>query len=476
MKTVKRRTFIKKSMLVSAGVALGAPAYIKGYAQQQPSDIVNVAVAGINDRGGLYGGSGHTANYTKIKESRVVALCDPVDYLFPKAIKDIEDLGGPKPKTVEDFRNLLDDKEIDAISIASPGYWHALMSIWACQAGKDVYVEKPVSWSIDEGRKMVQAARKYNRIMQAGVNRRSNRVSLKAIELLRDGVIGDIYMGRYTVYRSRDSIGRVKDSPVPKGVNWDLFRGPAPMIPFNENHFLYKWHWYWDTSTTEFGNNGIHGIDRVRQAMNKNEHPVKVACCGGFYAYDSDQEVPNLEVATFEYADGSIIELEVRSLPTPGDTQGLLWLGTKGYAMLGNSFEAFVTGEKPVAARTGQNPPVSATGGRGSRGAPEPTLVITNEDLPVDTRRDELSKARIEYHFQNFIDCVKSRKVEDLEADILEGHLSTSLCHLGNTAYRTGRKLTFDGKTEKYVNDKEANTYLARPGGGRKPFNIPDKV
>src|SRR5450759_380947 len=153
-------------MVVSAGLAAGAPAYIKGFAQNKPSDVINVAVVGINGRGGLYGGSGHIASFTKIKNSRVVAICDADENLFPKAIADIENLGGAKPKTVVNFRDLLDDKGIDAISIATPGYWHALMTIWACQAGKDVYVEKPLSYNILEGRKMVQAARKYNRIVQ----------------------------------------------------------------------------------------------------------------------------------------------------------------------------------------------------------------------------------------------------------------------------------------------------------------------
>jgi predicted dehydrogenase len=246
MKTEKRRTFIKRSMMASAGVVLG-PAYIKGYIQQKPSEVINVAVIGLHDRGGLYAGSGHTANYTKMKETRVAAICDCVESLFPNAIKDIEDLGGARPKTYVDYRDMLKDKDIDVVSIAAPDYWHALMTINACQAGKDVYVEKPISYNIDEGRKMVQAARKYNRIVQAGTERRSNRLTRKAIQMLREGVIGDIYMGRGIVYRLRPNIGKKPDSEVPKGVNWDLFRGPAPMIPFNENHFLYNWHWYWET-------------------------------------------------------------------------------------------------------------------------------------------------------------------------------------------------------------------------------------
>jgi predicted dehydrogenase len=450
MKKENRRNFIKKTMVVSAGLTAGAPAYIKGFMQNKPSDVINVAVAGINDRGGLYGGSGHTANFTKIKKSRVVAICDVDENLFPKAIADIEALGGEKPKTFADFRRMLESKEIDAVAIATPDHWHALMTIWACQTGKDVYVEKPLSYNLVEGRRMVQAARKYNRIVQTGTQHRANRLSQKSIQLLMEGVIGDIYMGRGTVYRHRPSIGRVADSPVPAGVNWDMYRGPAPMIPFNRNHFHYSWHWYWDTATGEFGNNGVHAMDRIRMAMKKDIHPVKISCCGGFYGWDSDQEVPNLQVATFEYDDGKIMELEVRSLFTPEES-GLAFFGTKGYAILGNSFQTFMGPKR------------------------EPGLNITAKDLEADPMWDDLGTARIDYHFVNFLDCVRSRKWQDLLADVNEGHMSSAMMHLGNIAYLTGRKLIFNGQTEKFVNDPEADSYLSRKEY-RKPYLLPEEV
>ncbi len=447
MKSLKRRGFIKRSMVVSAGMAIGAPAYIKGFAQTKPSDIINVAVAGVNDRGGYYGGSGHAANYTKIKNSRVVSICDPDENVFPKVIADIEKLGGPKPSTVVDFREMLENKDIDAVSVASPDYWHALHTIWACQAGKDVYVEKPLSYNIVEGRKMVQAARKYNRVVQVGTQHRSNPITQKAIQLLHEGVIGDIYMGRATVYRHRPSIGRVENSPVPEGVHWDLYRGPAPMIPFNRNHFHYNWHWYWDTATGEFGNNGVHGMDRIRMGMKKDVHPTKISCVGGFFAQDSDQNVPNLQVATFEYDDGKIMEMEVRSLFTPSE-EGLLFFGSEGYLQLGgNSFETFLGPKKEA--------------GPG----------LSSQDLEVN----EYRKAGIETHFMNFLDCVRSRRWQDLIADVNEGHMSTSMMLMGNIAYRTGRKLTFDGKTERFINDDDANSYLTRQEY-RKPYLLPGEV
>jgi predicted dehydrogenase len=447
MKTVKRRTFIKKSVMAAA-MTVGAPAYIKGYMQNKPNETVNVAVIGMNGIGRT-----HYRNFSGIQNCRVAAICDCVDYLLPGASEQITKLGGTKPKEYTDYRKLLNDRDIDAVSVATPDYWHALMTINACQAGKDVYCEKPISYNIDEGRKMVQAARKYNRMVQVGLQNRSNRVFHEAVRLLGEGVIGDVYMGRGTVYGHRASIGRKPNSDIPGGVNWDLFRGPAPMIPFNENRFLYNWHWYWDTSTGEFGNNGVHAMDRIRAGMQINGHPVRISCSGGFYAWDSDQEVPNLQIATFEYDNGAIMELQVRSLYTPRDQDGLLWLGTKGYAVLGgNGFQVF------------------------PERAQEPSMTVTSQDVQIDTRQADYASAGVNFHWVNFIDAVRSRNYKDLNADILEGHLSTAQMHLGNIAYLTGRKLEFDGKTERFVNDGGANSYLTRREGGRKPFNIPSEI
>ena len=446
MKTENRRRFLKKSVVVTAGIAAGAPAYIKGYSQVKPSDKINVAVAGIRSRG-----KNHIENFIKINDSRVVAICDVDENLFAGTTLQIEKLGGDKPKIFNDFRKMLEDKSIDVISIATPGYWHALQTIWACQAGKDVYVEKPVSYNILEGRKMVQAAGKYERIVQVGMQRRANRAFQQGVRLLQEGAIGDIYMGRGLVYRHRASIGRVADSPVPAGVNWDLYRGPAPMIPFNKNHFHYNWHWYWDTSTSEFGNNGIHVMDRIRMAMKIDTHPSKISCRGGFYGWDSDQEIPNLEVAIFQYDDGKVLELEVRSLFTPGEEGSMMLFGTKGYALLGNGVSTFIGTEK------------------------KPGPKFSESDLKPEPRWDEFVKAGVDYHFVNFLDCVKSRKKQDLIAEIGEGHLSTAMMHLGNIAYRTGRTLTFDGKSEKFINDDDANTYLTRKEY-RKPYVLPEVV
>lgn len=452
MDNINRRGFLKRSGMVSAGLTFGAPAFIKGFAQKKPSDTVNAAVAGIRSRGGYYyGGSGHTANYTKIKNSRVAAICDIDENLFPQAVADIEKLGGDKPKTVVDFRDLLDDKDIDAVSISTPDHWHALQTIWACQAGKDVYVEKPISYTIDEGRKMVEAARKYNRVVQTGTNSRSDRLIQKAIQLLHDGVIGDIYMGRATVFGFRPNIGRVKDSPIPEGVHWDLFLGPAPYRPFNENRFHYKWHWFWDTSTTEFGNNGVHSADLIRWGMNKHVHPVKIHSNGGFYVWDSDQEIPNIQIGTFEYDDGKIIEVEVRSIYTnyeEGDRNSVFFYGSKGWMHLSHEEGYKVFNERDR----------------------EPSQSMS----PKELEPDEYDKAEITGQFANFIDCVKSRRWQDLYTDIAEGHLSTAMMLMGNISYRTGRKLTFNPHSERFIDDDDANSYLTREY--RYPYAVPKEV
>lgn len=218
-------------------------------------------------------------------------------------------------------------------------------------------------------------------------------------------------------------------------------------------------------------------MDIIRQGMNIREHPSKIACCGGFFAYnkESDQNIPNFQVATFEYASGQILELEVRSLPTPNEPWGNLWLGTKGYATMQNGFQVYLS-DNGKATVDGQAGTAAFSTGRQQDRSGKPSISITDADLEPDTRRAEIQKAGIDFHFQNFVDCVKSRNNKDLIADIEEGHISTAMMHMGNTAYRTGRKLVFDGKAEKYVHDKEANSYLSRPDGGRKPYNIPSQV
>lgn len=450
MKTIRRRDFISKSAGTTGGIFV-APAYIKNLVTKSPNERVNVAVVGISGERprvrGIIRGRGivHIRNYAKIPNVMLTTLCDVDERLFPNVMAEAESLYGARPKTVVDFRKLLEDKDIDAVSICTPDHWHALQTIWACQAGKDVYVEKPVCYNISEGRKMVQAARKYNRIVMGG-QLRSSKAAKEAIKFIHEGKLGKLYMAKGIVYRYRSSIGHVKDSPVPDGVNWDLWLGPAPYRPFNENRFHYTWHWFWDTSTTEFGNNGVYRMNFARWALNKNTHPVKIHCTGGFFGQDSDQEVPNIMHASYEYDDGMIIQNEVRCLPTntegiPGPHNVFIYSDIGWMTLSESGFNTFF----------------------GDKNEPGPSL--SENDIPEEERGNVWS---------NFIGCVRSRRLEDLDCDIQEGFMSTALGHLGVISYRTGRKLIFNPDTEKFVDDKEADSYLTRKY--RSPYLMPENI
>jgi predicted dehydrogenase len=414
-----------------------------------PNDRINIAVAGIRSRG-----LEHCRQFSRMNNVRVTTICDVDERLFPKAVTEVETISGHKPKTVVDFRDLLDMKEIDAIAIATPDHWHALQTIWACQAGKDVYVEKPVSFTIEEGRKMVEGARKYNRIVQVGMQSRSNPVAIEAIKLLQEGKLGKIYMARGVYFGPRDSIGHKNDETIPEGVDWDLFLGPAPYRPFNENRFHYNWHWFWDTGTTDLGNNGVHIMDKARWGVGKRMHPKRIHCMGGYYIFDSDQETPNTQAAIYEYDDGTILQCEIRNLYTNLEQEtvvGNFFYGSEGWMHLkGSEFKTYF--------------------GRNNEAGP----AMSNDGAGTDPLDRAAVSKNIDPHFVNFVDCVRSRRWQDLNADIAEGHLSTAVCHLGNIAYRTGKKLTFNSYSEEFIDDNDANTYLTRQY--RHPYVLPEKI
>jgi predicted dehydrogenase len=455
MESTNRRAFVKSAALAAA------PAVQSGWAQRSPNEQINLGVVGFRGRG-----RDHYRAFAKVPNVRVKYLCDIDERLFPDAVAEVEKLGGTRPETIVDIRKLLEKKDLDAISIATPDHWHALQTIWACQAGKDVYVEKPVCHNLREGRKMVEASRKYNRMVQAGLNRRSERRNKAGVRFVQEGSFGAAYRAKAVVYRGRTSIGRVQESSIPKGVNWDLFLGPAPYKPYTLNRFHYGWHYFWDTATTEVGNNGVHAIDLVRWTLGKKVHPVKITCVGGLFADQSDQETPNVQNATFEYADGTLVELEVTTLPSPsfgGVQMGEFFYTPRGYITSANRWTT-VLGE--FTPRNTPDPPSGVSNRLNNLSFPQiaykPGPAIPDIDAP------EVS------HFQNFIDCVRSRKRENLNCEILEGHMSTSLCHLANIAFRTGRKLTFDPAKEVFPGDAEANRYLTRVY--REPYVVPDQV
>jgi predicted dehydrogenase len=439
---MNRRGFLRKSAAITLAVgglrasaqeptkresaALAAP-------RRGPNEEIRMAVLGIRGQG-----SEHIKWYAGMKNVRVVTICDVDENLFAERVKLV---GERPPKTETDLRRVLDDKDVDCVSIAMPNQWHALAAIWACQAGKDVYVEKPMSYNIFEGRKLIEAARKYNRIVQVGTQIRANKGRQQAMKLLREGLLGDLYMARAYIYNLRDSIGRKDDCPVPKGVHYDLWLGPAPERPFNPNRFHYQWHWNWEYGNGEIGNNGPHLTDLIIEGLNKQEElPVKIASHGGRYVWNDQGETPNIQVTNYQYADGTVVTLDVRNLRSNdecGGKEGIIFYGAKGYLVLlnGSNYTSVVDGKA--------GPSGSGTGAH-----------------------RELA--------QNFFDVVRSRKPEDLLTRAEYGHVGAALCHLGNISYRLGRSVEFDPRTETFPNDPKANAMLRREY--RKPFIVPEQV
>ncbi len=455
MESLNRRSFIKKSAAVSAGVMAGMPFAARAREHKSANDTINVAVIGIHNRG-----KAHYEALSKIPGVKITTLCDIDQRLFAEGVSEVEKLTGYKPGTETEFRKILDNKDIHAVTIATPNHWHALMTIWACQAGKHVYVEKPVSHTLLEGRKMVEAARKYNRVVQVGTQGRSNVNTIATIKFINEGGLGDIYMAKGLCFKPRASIGHTPNGQVPEGVNWDAFLGPAPYRPFNENRFLYKWHWFWDTGNGDLGNQGPHQMDIARWALNKYEHPVRIHAMGNYFVWDSDQETPNVQHVEFEYSDGKLLQFEVRGLGTnsEGDMRiGNLVYGSKGWMNIDNED----SGKSQVMMAD-----VNLLPSGFSSYKETPGKLFYNDD---PANRDSVLN-----NFKNFIDCVKTGKWQDLHGDILEGHMSTSLCHLGNIATRLKRTLHFNPEAEKFVNDPEADSYLTRMY--RAPYLLPDNV
>ena len=383
-------------------------------------------------------------------------LCDIDQRVLPKPLKDLEQASGQQARAETDIRLVLDDKDIDAISIATPNHWHSLATIWACQAGKDVYVEKPASHNIHEGRKMVEAARKYNRIVQTGSQTRSAEIGRAAMDFIHSGKLGEIYMVKCVVFRPRENIGRGRISAVPEGGGYDLWLGPAPWRPFNENRFHYNWHWFWDTGNGETGNNGYHYTDMARWTLQKYEHPRKINSVGGFFAFDSEQETPNTQRSSMEYADGKIVQLKVRGLYTNHDADfnmDMLFFGSDSWMRLKREGEAWAT-------FFGRND--------------EPGLRMDEERNNSHPDAMKIRGSGGAAHFENFIRAVRSHDRNDLTADILESHLSASMCHLCNIAYRTGRTVVFDSEAELFEADDEANALARRKY--RYPFILPENV
>jgi len=397
------------------------------------NDILRVGVVGVHGRG-----MEHIEGFGHLKDVRITAICDIDQNVIGSAKHEIEQLYGNSPRYYQDIRRLLDDKEIDAISVATTNHWHALATIWACQAGKDVYVEKPVSHNVTEGRRMVEVARKQNRIVQTGTQLRSHKGMQDAMAFIHSGQLGKVYMAKGLCYKPRGSIGHKPDGPVPAGVDYNLWLGPAPERPFNPNRFHYNWHWFWDYGNGDLGNQGIHQMDVARWGLNKHEFPKAVLASGGRFGCSDDGQTPNTLHVSYEFDDCEL-QFEVRGLATNDELEvkiGDIFYGTEGILAV----TSYINWQTYLGPKLEKGP--GGTGGGD--------------------------------HFANFVKAVKSRDHTLLAADIEEGHLSSAYCHLGNIAYRLGRKLYINPANESFIADPEADSLLTRKY--RQPFVVPAKV
>ncbi|NUM77374.1 Gfo/Idh/MocA family oxidoreductase [candidate division KSB1 bacterium] len=406
-KQVTRREFLRQSLVAGAAVGAGLRSFsVSSYNRiVGANNDIRVAVVGHRIKG-----ADHIDVFRNLPGVRVAALCEVDDELLARESQKFKDRN-ETVKTYRDVRRLLDDKEIDAVVIATPNHWHALMGIWACQAGKDVYVEKPVSHNIWEGRQLVEAARKYQRIVQSGMQNRSDVGFAEAAAYLQAGNLGKVLWAHSVWYGERQSIGRVdQPQPIPANIDYNLWTGPAPLTPLMRKQLHYDWHWFWETGSGEMGNWGPHQIDDCRFAMNLAGLPRRVMSFGGRFVFDDNAETPNTHIAILDYAAAPVI-IEIRNLPAAAGQRMMDHL--RG-VRVGNIIQC----EHGYFA-----------GGRGGGWA-------------YDNNGNKLKQFAGDgggTHQANFIAAMRSRKPDELRAEILKGHISSLLCHVANISYRVGK-------------------------------------
>lgn len=461
---LNRRDFLSGG--AASGVVLLAGAKVLG-----ANNRVRIAICGLHGRGG-----DHLKNFSKIENVEIAALCDVDESVLRQRSAQMEKMGLAKPSTFTDVRKLLEDKSIDAISIATPNHWHSLMAIWACQAGKDVYVEKPCSHNLWEGRQLVKAAQRYKRIVQHGTQIRSATAAREMVQKMKDSYLGEVYMARGLCFKWRDTIGHAPEQAVPAGVDYDLWMGPAPVRPFSMNRFHYNWHFNWTYGNGDIGNQGVHQMDVARWGMGLT-FPNKVSAMGGHFMFDDDQQTPNDLNCSFQFdlpeGKRKVINFEVRHWITNHEAE----IGT---VALGSPEPKRSTGQPKLGPLAGGHNTVGNIfyGSKGylSTGDEDATTFVSW--LGRDQEEQPAIKGGVENdHFKNFIECVMSRNAAGLNAPIEEGHISCALIHLANASYRLGRTLNFDPETQQVIGDDEAN-HLLRDGdrGYRSPFTIPEDV
>jgi len=443
---MNRRQFLKRSA-VAVAAAVPAAASLKAVGA---NERVVLGFMGIRGRGSYL-----MQEFAKRDDVEIRYLADCDTRTFKNRAKQLEAATGKAPQCVQDFRRMLDDKEVDGIVNATPDHWHAPGTICACQAGKDVYVEKPTSHSIWESRKMVEAARKYQRVVQVGAQNRSAEYCDQAFEHAHSAAFGDIHFIRVLNSKQRTSIGKKPDTPTPEGVDYSMWLGPAPMRPFNENHFHYAWHWFWNYSGGDIINDGVHQMDIARWMIDRT-YPKSVTSAGGINFFKDDQETPDTHTANWDF-DGITMVFEqalwapyMKKTPFPmRDTDNL-----PNWPFSGTRIEVYGTKQIMFLSRHGGGWECFDADGKSAK---------------VQPGRFSPSNAA---HQQNFIDCIRDRKQPN--GDIEKLHHSTLLCHYANIAYRTGRRLHIDPQTEGFVGDAEANGLVKRTY--REPWTIPEEV
>ena len=419
MKPITRRNFLEGS--ISAGLALGMPRLLLGGESRSgsPNEAVNLAIIGLGSTtavGGV-GGRGHQLieRLREIPGVNIVALCDADQAHLDREVEAARSRGG-KPAAYRDPREVFDDKSVDAVVVALPNHWHALATVWACQAGKDVYVEKPFSYDLWEGRQMVAAAEKYGRMVQVGTQNRSSRFLRGVFERLRGGELGAIRYAHALVYRPRDGIGTVDaPTPPPNTLNYDLWCGPTAVKPLNRKQLHYEWHWFWDTGNGEMGNNGIHVIDICRWALGQDRTPPRVISIGGRYAFKDSGETANTHVALFDFQPAPLICV-IRNV-----------IGGKVKAAIG----IYRGRDKGLL--------IDCEGGYFAGDAHGGSIFDRQGKEIQNLGEGDTFKELEMAHLNAFLAGVRSRKASDLGAQAIEGHRSTACCHMANVSHRLGK-------------------------------------
>ena len=428
------------------------------------NDRISLGVVGLGGRG-----TDHLNYYSTFgADCRIAAVCDVDQPARERAGALVRKLAGYAPGEYTDMRELFDSKEIDAVSLPLPNHWHALATIWACQAGKDVYVEKPASHNVFESGQMIAAARKYGRMVQVGSQGRSITHKQHAVRLLREGVIGQIYHARGLCFRRRFSIGHTPDTAVPPGLDWNRFLGPAQLKPFSQNKFAYNWHWFWDTGNGDIGNQGAHEMDICLWGLGRSGWPSSVTSTGGKYVWKDDQETPNTQHAAFEFGEAQIT-FEVRNLPTT--PEGLVPMRRRSF--IGNIFfgDLGVMVVDPEGFEVYQ----SSLRGLGPEMAAAPDAMRAEKyEKSMEEKAIEGDEEATKPHMKNFLDAIRTRDHRKLNADIAIGARAASFCHLANISQRTGRTLRISQATGTFLDADDANALLSRDY--REPYTVPKVV